>query len=136
MIRILLVADSGDVLSEVTDVLRRLEQVDIVAYANGRTRVDAIARAVAPDVALVDEMCWTGLATARIGEILQAQPSAVVLGLVGRPDAGFILEGLRAGASAVVPRDLQPETLRLVLGEALADRARQPLNHDDERHAA
>jgi DNA-binding NarL/FixJ family response regulator len=54
-----------------------------------------------------------------------------VIGLVERPDAGWIVEGLRAGATAVVPRDLDPSTLALVLDEALAHDSRV-----NERHAA
>jgi DNA-binding NarL/FixJ family response regulator len=119
MIRVLVVADSGDVLSRVTASLCRVESIDIVAYASGRAPVDAIVRAVGPDIVMVDEMCWPGLALARVDEVRAASPRAVVVGLVERPDAGWIVEGLRAGAAAVVPRDLEPETLRLVLAEAL-----------------
>ena len=134
MIRVLVVADAGDVLARVTASLCRLDSVDIVAYASGRTPVDAIVRAVGPDVVMVDEMCWPGLALARVEETRVAAPSAVIVGLVERPDAGWIVEGLRAGAAAVVPRDLEAETLRLVLQEALAVPARPIPEH--ERRAA
>jgi DNA-binding NarL/FixJ family response regulator len=138
MIRVLVVADSGDVLAGITGVLSQLERVDIVAYATGRSPVDAIVRAVAPDVVMVDEMCWAGLAVARVREIRASRPGAVVIGLVERPDAGWIVDGLRAGADAVVPRDLEPETLDLVLREELASRgAATPLHiQTDERRAA
>jgi DNA-binding NarL/FixJ family response regulator len=120
MIRVLVVADSGDVLSRITGQLCRLERVDIIAYASGRAPVDAIVRATAPDVVMVDEMCWAGLALARVAEVNEAHPGAVVVGLVERPDAGWIVEGLRAGAAAVVPRDLDHETLALVLDEVIS----------------
>jgi DNA-binding NarL/FixJ family response regulator len=137
MIRVLVVADSGEVLSRITEVLCRLAHVDIVAYASGRAPVDAIVRTVAPDVVMVDEMCWAGLAVARVDEVRASRPEAVVIGLVERPDAGWIIEGLRAGASAVVPRDLEPETLSLVLQESLsATAAAQAGSASNERRAA
>jgi DNA-binding NarL/FixJ family response regulator len=61
-------------------------------------------------------MSWTGLALNRIQEIRAAQPDVAVLGLSDR-DADWVIAGLRAGANAVVPRDLQPATLALVLRE-------------------
>jgi DNA-binding NarL/FixJ family response regulator len=135
MIRVLVVADCGEVLSRITGVLCRLDRVDIVAYASGRAPVGAIVRAVAPDVVMVDEMCWAGLALARVHEIRETDPGVVIIGLVERPDAGWIVEGLRAGAAAVVPRDLEPETLDLVLREELAP-APLTATHTDERRAA
>lgn len=136
MIRVLVVADCGTVLSRITGALCRLERVDIVAYASGRSSVHAIVRAVAPDVVLVDEMRWAGLAVARVSEVRAAHPAAVVIGLVEHPDAGWIVDGLHAGAAAVVPRDLQPETLSLVLEETLAGERRHPLATRNQRSAA
>jgi DNA-binding NarL/FixJ family response regulator len=135
MIRVLVVADSGDVMQRVTATLCQIDRVDIVAYASGRTPVDQVVRAVGPDVVLLDEMCWPGLALTRLAEVREACPLAVVIGLVERPDDSWIVEGLKAGAGAVVPRDLEPETLQLVLGEALAVQAPKPLLHHERRAA-
>ena len=120
MIRALVIADSGVVMSQVTAALCQLGNVDIVAHANGRAPVARIARAVSPDVVLIDEMAWTGLALARVAEVREAAPLAAVVGLAERPDAPWVLAGLRAGAAAVVPRGLEPATLGLVLDEVLA----------------
>jgi DNA-binding NarL/FixJ family response regulator len=119
VIRALVIADSGVVMSQITTTLWRLGNVDIVAHANGRAPVDAMVRAVGPDVVLIDEMAWTGLALARIAEVREAAPLAAVVGLAERPDAPWVLSGLRAGAAAVVPRGLEPATLGLVLDEVL-----------------
>lgn len=119
MIRTLIVADAGNVLAAITSSLCRLERVDIVAYASGRARVDAVVRAVGPDVVLVDEMRRPGQALERIAEVRAAEPLAAVVGLTDRPDSSWVADALRAGATAVVPRDLAPETLGLVLSEAL-----------------
>jgi DNA-binding NarL/FixJ family response regulator len=120
VIRTLIVADAGNVLAAITSSLCRLEHVDIVAYASGRARVDSVVRAVGPDVVLVDEMRRPGQALERIAEVRAAEPLAAVVGLTDRPDSSWVAEALRAGATAVVPRDLSPETLGLVLREALA----------------
>jgi DNA-binding NarL/FixJ family response regulator len=137
MIRTLIVADAGNVLAAITSSLCRLERVDIVAYASGRARVDAVVRAVGPDVVLVDEMRRPGQALERIAEVRAAEPLAAVVGLTDRPDSSWVADALRAGATAVVPRDLAPETLGLVLSEALTS---PQLNHhvstSTERSAA
>jgi DNA-binding NarL/FixJ family response regulator len=93
--------------------------VDIVAYASGRAHLEAIVRAVGPDVVLVDEMHRPGQALLRITEVRAAEPLAAIVGLTDRPDSPWVAEALHAGATAVVPRDLAPETLGLVLREAL-----------------
>jgi DNA-binding NarL/FixJ family response regulator len=131
VIRALVIGDSSPVRANLTRALCRIEDVDIVAHARGRSSVFALVDTLRPDVVFVDEMLWTGQSVSRVREALAAHPRTVVIGLVERPDAGWIVEGLRAGATAVVPRDLHPTTLALVLDEALAHDSR--LN---ERHAA
>jgi DNA-binding NarL/FixJ family response regulator len=120
MIRALIVADDGAVLAALTATLSQLERVQIAAYASGRAPVDRVVGAVAPDVVLVDEMCWSGFALARIAEARAVDPLAAIVGIAHRADADWILDGLRAGASAVVPRDLPPETFWQLLRETLA----------------
>jgi DNA-binding NarL/FixJ family response regulator len=137
VIRTLIVADAGNVLAAITSSLCRLEHVDIVAYASGRARVDAVVRAVGPDVVLVDEMRRPGRALERIAEVRAAEPLAAVVGLTDRPDSSWVAEALRAGATAVVPRDLSPETLGLVLREALASpQLKHQVSTSTERSAA
>ncbi len=137
MIRALVVADSGIAMSAVTAKLCRIDALDIVAYASGRARVDHVARLVAPDVVLVDEMCWPGLALARIAEVRSVAPLAAVIGLTSRTDGEWTAAGLQAGASAVIPSDLSRETLELVLREVLEARGRAPeAVRMDERSAA
>jgi DNA-binding NarL/FixJ family response regulator len=137
MIRTLVVADSGSVLSAITGSLCDLEHVDIVAYASGRTQLTAIVQAVGPDVVLIDEMRRPGLALERIEEARSAQPLAAIVGLTDRPDSAWIVPALQAGATAVVPRDLEPQTLGLVLREALAaPRLQHPIPTTTERSAA
>jgi DNA-binding NarL/FixJ family response regulator len=119
MIRVLIVADSGEVMASVTASLCGLDSVDIVGYASGRNPVARLAAAADADLVLVDEMCWPGLALTRIAEVREASPRSVVVGLTGSDTAGWVIDGLNAGASAVVPRRLAPETLSTVLQSAL-----------------
>jgi DNA-binding NarL/FixJ family response regulator len=131
VIRVLVIGESHPVRANLTRALCRIEDVDIVAHARGRNSVFTLVDTLRPDVVFVDELLWSGHSVARVREALAAYPPTVVIGLVERPDAGWIVEGLRAGATAVVPRDLEPTTLALVLDEALAHDSRV-----NERHAA
>jgi DNA-binding NarL/FixJ family response regulator len=131
VIRTLVIADASTSRASLTGALCSLPEVDIVAHASGSAPVGPIVTAIRPDVVFVDELRWVGEAVARVREVRLAHPAAVVIGLVERPDAGWIVDGLRAGATAVVPRDLDPTTLALVLDEALAHGSRV-----NERHAA
>jgi DNA-binding NarL/FixJ family response regulator len=119
-IRVLVVADSGAAMSGVTASLAQSASVEIIAYANGRAPLDRILAATKPDVVLIDEMRRPGLAAARVAETLAGDPLAVIVGTAQSPDSTWMVEGLRRGASAVIPRDLPPEPLTRVLGEVLA----------------
>jgi DNA-binding NarL/FixJ family response regulator len=117
MIRVVVVADSGVVMSAVTASLSRLAHVEIAAYANGSSHIDAVVHGVRPDVVLIHQMDRTGEALQRIAEIRSADPRAAVLGLSDAPGSRWVVEALRAGATAVVPADLQAATLDIVLRE-------------------
>jgi DNA-binding NarL/FixJ family response regulator len=136
VIRVLLVADSGPVMASVTASLWQIAAVDIAGHASGRSRVAALVRSIQPDVVVVDQMCWTGLALTRIAEVRDADPRVPVVGLMAHADADWAPDGLRAGAAAVVPRDLHPHTLELVLREAIGTTADHQLAQSTERSAA
>jgi DNA-binding NarL/FixJ family response regulator len=119
VIRVVVVADSGTVMSALTQSLVRIPRVEIAAYASGTSHVDEVVRAVQPDVVLIHEMDRPGAALRRISETRQAQPLAAVLGLSSPPSSRWVAEALRAGATAVVPADLDPATLDVVLREVL-----------------
>jgi DNA-binding NarL/FixJ family response regulator len=117
MIRLLVVADSGPVMSAITQSLHRVRGVEIVAYASGRARLGAVVRAVGPDIVLIDEMRRSGTAAVRIAEVRDALPAAGVIGLTDRLESPWVIDAMRAGASTVVPCDLDPTTLEAVLRE-------------------
>jgi DNA-binding NarL/FixJ family response regulator len=120
MMRTLIVAGDGRVLAELTSVLREIPTVDIAAYANGRARIDRIIEALHPDVVIVEEMRRPALAVTRIADAHAADPACVIIGLTEGADASWAADGLRAGASAVVPRDLSANVMQQVLVEAIA----------------
>lgn len=136
MIRTLIVADTGAAMASATATLCELAEVDIVAYASGRARVDTVVGATAPDVAFVDEMRGAGQAAERIREVRAAGPDIVVVGLTARPDSDRALAMLAAGASTVVPHGLEPATLDQILREVLGRPRDQHLPQTIERSAA
>lgn len=119
MIEVLVVADSGSVMSSITATLRELDDVDIVAYASGTVNIDRIVRANRPDVVLIDEMRWPRLALARIAEARAAAPEAAIVALAP-PDADWAITALSVGVATIVPRDLESATFGLVLREVVA----------------
>jgi DNA-binding NarL/FixJ family response regulator len=120
MIRVLVVADSGTAMATVTETLWSIAGVDIAGYASGRNPVESVLRALDPDVAVVDQMGWTGVALDRIREVRRVRPHVGLIAL-GEPEADWAIDALHAGADAVVPRDLQPATLAVVLREVMGD---------------
>jgi DNA-binding NarL/FixJ family response regulator len=124
MISVALIADSGPALEAMTSSLASVPGVTIVRHCHGRTRVGAGLRRCAPDLVLLDEMHWPRLALQRLNEIHELLPEAHVVVRAARPDAGWLADALRAGASAVVPATAGPETLGLVLQEVISDRSK------------
>lgn len=122
MTRVLIVADSGADMAALTGTLARLVSVDIVAYASGAAPIGAIVTAARPDVVLVDEMPHTPRAALRIAEASAASSRPGVVGVTERVEGGWAPDALRAGADAVVPREIAPGALGLVLAEVVAER--------------
>jgi DNA-binding NarL/FixJ family response regulator len=126
MITVALIADSGPALEAMTRSLAALPGVDIVRHCHGHTPIGASLKRCAPDLVLLDEMHWPRLALQRLDEIHEALPQARVVVRAARPDAGWLADALRAGASAVVPATAGPKTLGLVLQEVVSDRDSHP----------
>jgi DNA-binding NarL/FixJ family response regulator len=121
MISVALIADSGPALEAMTSSLASVPGVDIVRHCHGHAPIGAGLTRCAPDLVLLDEMHWPRLALRRLDEIHELLPQARVVVRAARPDAGWLADALRAGASAVVPATAGPDTLRLVLQEVIAD---------------
>jgi DNA-binding NarL/FixJ family response regulator len=121
MIAVALIADNGAALEDMTRSVASLPGVSIVRHCHGHARVGAGLQRSAPDIVLLDEMHWPRLALRRLDEIHRVLPEARVIVRAARPEAGWLADALRRGASAVVPATAGPETLALVLQEVVAE---------------
>ena len=119
MISVALVADSGPAMEAMTRSVSTLSHVNIVRHCHGRAPIGRSLARFAPDLVLVDEMHWPRVALQRVEEIRQTLPHARIVVRAERPEAGWLADALRAGASAVVPATAGAETLGLVLAEVV-----------------
>ena len=122
MITVALISDSGSAMEAMTRSVSTLTNVTIVRHCHGHATVAHALTRLAPDLVLVDEMGWPRLALQRIIEIRATLPEARVVVRAAQPDAGWLADTLRAGASAVVPATAGAETLGLVLSEVVGER--------------
>jgi DNA-binding NarL/FixJ family response regulator len=122
MINVALVADSGAAMEAMTRSVSSLPRVNIVRHCHGRTPIAPALTRFSPDLVLVDEMGWPKLALQRIEEIRNMLPQARIVVRAERPEAGWLAEALRTGASAVVPATAGAATLGLVLAEVVTER--------------
>jgi DNA-binding NarL/FixJ family response regulator len=119
MINVALVANSGPALEAMTSNLASLTNVCIVRHCNGGMSIGRSLKSCAPDLVLIDEMSWPRLALQRVAEVRVAVPRAKVVVRTSGPDADWLADALRAGASAVVPQSAGPATLGIVLNEVI-----------------
>lgn len=108
-------------MEAMTRSVSTLSRVNIVRHCHGRAPIGRALARFAPDLVLVDEMHWPRLALQRVEEIRGTLPNARIVVRAERPDAGWLADALRAGASAVVPATAGPETLGLVLAEVVSE---------------
>jgi DNA-binding NarL/FixJ family response regulator len=127
VIAVALIANSGPALEAMTRSLTAVPGVHVVRHCHGRAPVGPGLKRCAPDLVLLDEMHWPRLALQRLEELRDVLPHARVVVRAERPDAGWLGDALRAGASAVVPATAGPETLGLVLQEVLSECHVEPL---------
>jgi len=121
VISVALIADNGAAMEAMTRSLASLPGVDIVRHYHGHARIGAGLKRCAPDLILLDEMHWPRLALQRLDEIHTLLPHARVVVRAARPEAGWLGDALRAGASAVVPATAGAETLGAVLQEVVSE---------------
>jgi DNA-binding NarL/FixJ family response regulator len=121
VIAVVLIADNGPALEAMTRSVASLPGVTIVRHCHGHARIGAGLKRCAPDLVLLDEMHWPRLALQRLDEIREVLPHAHVVVRASRPDAGWLADALRAGASAVVPATAGADTLAVVLKEVVSE---------------
>jgi DNA-binding NarL/FixJ family response regulator len=125
VIRTIVVADCGRALADLTVALAGIESVDIVRHASAQAEVGPLARRLAADVVIIDEIHWPPLGLRRVTDVARHAPDAAIVVLTSTPEAAWLADALRSGASAVASSGLDTPTLRQVLTEVL-DPPQQP----------
>ena len=117
-LRVLLADDHAPTRAIVREALED-QGFEIVADVDNGPEAVARARAVKPDVCLLDiHMPGGGIATA--GEISAALPDTAVVMLTASQDDRDLFNALRAGASAYLVKGMDPERIGPALRSALA----------------
>jgi len=127
MTRVVVVADSGPVFASLTAAVGTVPGAYIVRHGSSAGPLDQLVAPLAPDLVVIGDLLVPEDALARLAEVRLAAPAAQVVVLSSSPEAGWLADALRAHAAAVLPGNLEPATLGLVLREVLA--AEQPVLH-------
>lgn len=122
MTRVVVVADSGAVLASLTAAVGTVPGASVVRHGSSVCRLDRLVAPLAPDLVLIGDLQVPQDALARLAEVRAAAPHAQVVVLSSSPEASWLADALRAQASAVLPGNLEPNTLGVVLREVLAGR--------------
>ena len=108
----LLIVDDHDILRYGLRALMRQEpRVEVVGEADGVDSAVAAARALEPDVVLMDAQLGDGSGVDACREILASHPEVRVLFFSAYSDEDTVLMALLAGASGHVAKDLQLDSL-------------------------
>jgi DNA-binding NarL/FixJ family response regulator len=119
MIRVVVVADSGAVFASLTAAVGTVPGAYIVRHASSSAPLDRVVATLEVDLVLIGDLLLPDDALTRLAEVRRAAPEAKVVMLSSSPEAAWLADALRAQASAVLPGQLEPDTLGLVLREVL-----------------
>jgi DNA-binding NarL/FixJ family response regulator len=120
MTRVVIVADSGPVLANLTAAVGTVPGAYIVRHGSSAGPLDALVAPLAPDLVVIGDLLVPDRALARLAEVRRAAPAAQVVVCSSEPEAEWLADALRAHASAVLPGNLEPHTLGRVLREVIA----------------
>jgi DNA-binding NarL/FixJ family response regulator len=123
MTRVVVVADSGPVLASLTAAVGTVPGAYIIRHGSSAGPLEQLVAPLAPDLVVIGDLLYPELALARLAEVRRAAPAAHVVVCSSEPEAGWLADALRAEASAVLPGNLEPATLGVVLREVLATRS-------------
>ena len=119
MTRVIIVADNGPSLANLTAAVAAVPGAYIVRHLSGAGPLDRVVAPLAPDMVLIGDLRGPDPALARLAEVRRAAPAAKVVVLSSAAEADWLADALRAQASAVLPGNLEPQTLAIVLREVL-----------------
>jgi DNA-binding NarL/FixJ family response regulator len=120
MTRVVVVADSGPVLANLTAAVGTVPGAYIIRHGSSSAPLDRLVAPLAPDLVVIGDLLAPDRALARLAEVRRAAPAAKVVVLSCAPEADWLADALRAHASAVLPGNVEPRTLGVVLREVLA----------------
>jgi DNA-binding NarL/FixJ family response regulator len=120
MTRVVVVADSGSVMSDLTAAIGSMPGAYIVRHGSGRAPLDRLVAHIEPDLVVIGDLRQPEEALSRLAEVRRAAPAAKVVILSSTPEASWLADALRAEASAVLPGSVAPHTLAIVLREVMA----------------
>jgi DNA-binding NarL/FixJ family response regulator len=120
MTRVVIVADSGPVLANLTAAVGTVPGAYIVRHGSSAGPLDQLVAPLAPDLVVIGDLLVPDRALARLAEVRRAAPAAQVVVCSSQPEAEWLADALRAHASAVLPGNLEPHTLGRVLREVIA----------------
>jgi DNA-binding NarL/FixJ family response regulator len=120
-IRVLLVDDHQMVLDGLQAMLRpHAAEVEVVAATTSPAEARRLAVDEAPDVALVDVRMQSTSGLELCAELLRVAPATKVVLLTVYDDEQYLFEGLRAGASGYLTKQVLAEELVAQLRRVLA----------------
>jgi DNA-binding NarL/FixJ family response regulator len=120
MTRVVVVADSGAVLADLTSAVAEVPGAYISRYGSGRARLDLLVEQVQPELVVIGDLQRSSEALARLAEVRRAAPAAKVVVMSSSASASWLADALRAEASAVLPGSVPPGALAVVLQEVIA----------------
>lgn len=120
MTRVVVAADSGSALARLTAAVGTVPGAYIVRHGSSAGPLDRIVGSLEPDLVVIGSLLVPQDALARLAEIRRVAPAAKVVVLSSTPEATWLADALRAHAAAVLPGQIEPETLGVVLREVLA----------------
>ena len=127
MTRVLIIAASGATMAGLTRAVMLLKQAHLVGHANAGTPLARLIRTLRPDLIVIGDLTTAAEAIHRLAETREIAPEAKVVLLSERSDASWLGDVLRADAEAVIPGNVEPRTLSIVLAEVIADDRRRPM---------
>lgn len=115
MTRVVLVADTGAALADLTAAAGSVPGGYIVRHVSGTAPLDRLVAPLAPDLVVVGDLVEPAHALARLAEARGVCPEAAVVAVSSAPAGGWLAAMLHAQATALVPAGLQPAALGALL---------------------
>ena len=117
-LRVLVVDDHSAFRRALTSALRMVKSIDVAGEAGGGVAATQQARALDPDLVIMDLSMPDLDGIAAMREIHQARPELPIVFLTAHADPGVEREARQAGASGFLAKGVSLEDLVIVLHEA------------------